>query len=55
MLAWPLDEALLALEARMRDRVLDVHRFRVLLYSIGGGKQKPKLPGWLEDELDDEE
>ena len=49
MLAWPLDEALLALESRARERALDVYRFDVLLYAIGGGK-KPKLPRWVEDE-----
>ena len=45
---WPLAEALLALEAQLQRHDLEQHRFEQLLYVIGGGRRRPRVPRSLE-------
>ena len=49
VLRWPLAEALIAYEARQRERAEDTYRFDWLVYVIAGGK-KPECPAILRDE-----
>ncbi len=48
--AWPLGEVLLAFEKRARDRAEERHKFAILSWQIGGGKNPPKQPAILEEE-----
>jgi hypothetical protein len=48
--AWPLAEALLALEARVMARAREAHWRNMLSWQIGGGKKPPKRPAILEGE-----
>jgi hypothetical protein len=48
--AWPLAEALLALEARMIERAQRIHWQNTLSWQIGGGDEAPAVPAILQDE-----
>ena len=49
MLRWPLSEALIAYEARLRERAMSGYRHQQLLYVFGGLKKAPKVPPILEE------